>query len=258
MRSRLTTTVAAVVGGLAYPAHAGVDADTAGSQVKIAKPAGLYGEGAVILVDVSFRCAGDADEGYVYLRVSQVDGPYGTVYGEGWASVICTGAPDTVSVAVPGYSTFADGQAFATAELQTCSDFECSTTESAREVKVVPGTREDPSYRSDELTYRLPKTAEIQAEGAGAIVLVPYTCDAGLMGQFEASLAQATADGFVETSGDSSEMRCSATSRTGILAFHAYTTGWEPGDAFLLVNGYACEPDGPCTNGATYRTTKLV
>ena len=255
----VTTTLVATLGGLAYPAQADVSVDAAQNQIKIAKSSGLFGEGAVIVLDAKVRCSAGTVDAWIYIQLSQVGGPFGTVYGNGEAPVACTGETDTIPIAVIGYSPFDVGDAFVSAELQACDDFGCSSAEHNREITVAVGTREVRSFSSDDLNYKLPKIAEIQAGGAGAVALVPYTCATGLNGYFDAVLAQATDDEMVNTSRDGSELHCTESSRTGVLAFHASGPGWEQGEAFLLVIGYACQdgPD-PCTNGTTYRSTKLV
>lgn len=249
----------AALGWLAAPAQAAVGSDAAPNQVELARAAGLYGDGAAIVVKVDARCAVGVQDAFLFVRVSQVDEEFGTVSGDGFAAVACTGMSERVPVAVPGYAAFGTGVAFASAELQVCDEFSCTTAEHSREIIVAPGTREVRSFSSDDLSYRLPRTSEIRAGGAGAVVLVSYTCAAGLVGDFDALLAQATAGGFTNTSTDRAELRCTASSRTGVLAFHANGRGWQPGDAFLLVNGYACDPvSDPCTRGTTYRTTRLA
>jgi hypothetical protein len=255
----VTTAVVATLGGLAYPAQASTITDlSAQSQVKIVKTSGIYGGGAALVLDLEFKCAPGALEAWVNIRVTQVAGPFGTVSGEGSVPVTCSGVTETLPVAIAGYAIFGPGVAFASADLQVCTGFECASTKTAREITLVPGTREVRSYHSRDLTYRLPQLGEIQADGAGAVVLVPYTCAAGLYGAFDAILAQASPEGFNNTSNDYADLRCTATSRAGILAFHANGSGWIAGKAFILVNGVTCEEaSGECSNGATYRNIKL-
>ena len=86
---------------------------------------------------------------------------------------------------------------------------------------------------------------------------MPYTCDAGLDGGFDATLAQVGDDGSVNPSGASIELRCTAQNRTGVLAFHAYGAAWRTGKAFVRVTGYACGDDS-CSLAYAFRTLRLA
>lgn len=262
LRRAVATSLAAVTAlvTLTPLASAATDAVEAVPSVKIAKVSSLYGGGGMVLVSLDVRCTAGGESGgsYVGVRISQVGGPFGTVFGEAASQATCTGAKETVQVAVAGYAPFELGEAFASAEIQVC-EFECQSGEDARTVKVTPGVDEIRRYRSPDLTYQLPRTAELQAGGAGAVVLVPYTCSPGVIGGFEAVLAQSSPDGYTSAAGDSSQLTCTDSNRTGVLAFHATGSGWSPGSAFLFVDGYVCPSElEACGVGKTYRSIKLV
>ena len=89
---------------------------------------------------------------------------------------------------------------------------------------------------------------------------VPYTCSPGMFGGFSAMLAQASSDGYTNFSGDDVQLTCTASNRTGVLAFHATGSSWVAGSGFLLVTAYLCDESGTeaCAVASTYRSLKLI
>jgi hypothetical protein len=139
-----------------------------------------------------------------------------------------------------------------------CDEVTCLDRGTARTVQLRDGVGERAFYSDDALSYRLPKKGVIQAGGAGAVILVPYKCDTGVEGAFDAYLAQRDDNGPTGFAGASAQLTCTAGNQSGVLAFHAQGSGWSRRDAFLMVRPVTCSSDFECSAlPATYRTIRL-
>jgi hypothetical protein len=255
VRTKAAAAVLAVLSlgavGLATPASATDDSRA----IAIQRVAGVYSNGAAVVVEIGVLCGTDTEFADLSASISQsTEG--GSVTGSGYTSVHCTGSMESVLIAMSGYQPFGAGLAFVTVQLNSCSEFACSTKTGARNVRVKAGQAEQPDYDGDSLTLSLPRHGTIEAHGAGAIIEVPYTCDAGLQGTFEATLAQVTTDGYVTWSYASAGLTCSDLVRNGTLAFRAEGPLWRQGNAFVILNGYACGFE--CEIASAFRSVRLA
>ena len=239
---------------LAAPASA---ATTAQPKIHVAKSAAIFADGVGLVVNLSVRCD-VGQQGQVFAEATQVvDGGF-VVDGSGYASPQCTGQPETISIGVFGFGQFATGPAFVTGVLDICDEFTCTDTTANKTVQISEGGKGQPAFKGGGLKFKLPKTATIEAGGAGAVVLVPYTCDVGVEGSFDGYLSQMGDQGFPNTAETGAQLTCTDENRTGVLAFHALSTAWLPGAAFLIVNAYACsDTEQFCSGGSAYREINL-
>lgn len=222
--------------------------------VEVLKAATSFSSGSAAVAGVRFRCPADSDFANLYVLVSQ------TVGGEvsrGWIQrpVECSGGESRLRVpVVPEAGVFDEGaRALVTAELEACAGDGCESSDASRTPRLGEGGRGEPVYDGIDLQYTLPRLGAILAAGAGAEVRVSYQCRGGLTGVLYATLAQRQGDG-VETGSDRKVVRC-AEDRSGVLVFHASTTPWTPGSAFLVVESEICAVE--CVSGIAYRGVQL-
>lgn len=255
----LATAVALLCTGASAQAAAAPDALI---NVKVLSRAGVQALGAGAAVSIETKCPAGS-YGYLHTQVtrSQPDGDL--INGETFRTVECTDEPTTVQVGVVPFPTseegslpFERGEIFVSASLDVCNEFECSGDQDSNTMRLRDTAMSQPTYDDPMLHLRLPRRADLEANGAGVVVTVPYTCDAGVSGYFQAQLAQLTSPGVVSTSSDSLGLTCTAQVRSGVLAFHAYNNAWVRGPAFLTLQGDACGP-AACISPAAFRTVRV-
>jgi hypothetical protein len=225
--------------------------------VEIVSPDGLYADGAGVVLFVKTKCPAAA-VARVELRMSQISDQGFVVTGDGTTEFTCTGKAQRASVPMYTYERFRPAEAFASAQMYTCDDFGCHVLDgAARTVQLREGLIERPRYDGDSLTFRLPNSGTLEAAGAGATIFVPYTCGTGMLGRLDGYLAQRGQQGFFTSANASIDLECTATKRTGVLAFHAQGLGWRKGDAFLAVTSPRCDEFACRDTATTYRTVRL-
>lgn len=243
------------------PAQAAAAPDAA-INVRVLSQAGVQALGAGAAVTVETKCPAGSF-GFLFTQVTQSQPDGDLINGEAFRSVECAGEPTTVQLGVVPFPTSEDGsipfevgELFVSASLDVCNEFECNGDQDSRTVRLRDTAMSQPKYNDPMLHLALPRRADLEANGAGVVVTVPYTCDAGVSGYFEAQLAQLTSPGAVSTSGDFLGLTCTAQVRSGVLAFHAYTDAWVRGPAFLTLRGDACGP-AACISPAAFRTVRV-
>jgi hypothetical protein len=215
----------AVTGGASLSAQAGLTASGAGLtlQLTVTCPKGT-----------SFTAIGTVTQ-----RVSSTASATGT--GDA-ASKACSGAAQTQRIGVPASPRegsaaarpFIVSSAFVTVSVGFCDQQSCVTRKLARSVSVVALTLNQSTYSSPDFTISLPSTGTVEAQGAGAIIRVPYRCAPNTAGLFSATLSERTG-AYVYTGVDSAEVTCNSATQTGVLAFHADGAFWHAGPVFVRV-----------------------
>lgn len=268
LKNLATSTVLAAAGAVLLaggPVHAAAPgaSPNAAVDVRVLARAGVQAMGAGAVVTIETKCPAGSS-GYLYTQVTQSQPDGDLVNGETFQSVECTGEPTKVEVGmapVPssedGAIPFQAGPLFVSANLDVCDEFECKGDQDSSTVSLRDTDMSRPRYEDPMLTLALPRRADFEANGAGVVVTVRYTCAAGVSGYFEAQLGQLTSPGVVSTSFDFLGLTCTAQKRSGVLAFHAYTSAWVPGPAFLALRGDACGP-ASCVSPAAFRTVTVA
>jgi hypothetical protein len=142
-----------------------------------------------------------------------------------------------------GSKPFRVGSVFVTATLQEC-DFEtCETTAASRTVRLADVALGVPTFTSARFSLRLPSSASLEADGAGAMIRVTYSCPGNERVFLNLSLHQRTPAG-VTSAGTDGRHRCPGLNKTAVAAFHAEAFPWIRGPAYVILNGQAClDPD---------------
>lgn len=258
-RPPLVAAVLIAVGVLTVPpAHAAEVAMTLSSR------AGVQAGGAGLVVQVSMTCTAGLNVD-VSTAVTQRQADGSLVRGGGYRSVRCIGATQDVrlplhsndpSTGAPGGRPFTARAAFVSVTSSYCDPVTCYTSRVPGTVAVADVVMDAPRFSRSALALTLPATGVLEADGAGAVVRVPYRCTAGVGGHFEARLLQRTPTGSVIGSVDSLGLTCTGADRTGVLAFHAPDGAWRAGSAFFVVGGSACGPTA-CFTPAAHRVLAL-
>jgi hypothetical protein len=107
--------------------------------LSIGSEAVLVARGAAVRVPVQYSCPVDPSGSFLNVFVTQRVDDGRLTRGSGNTSLTCDGALHTVVVTVPADSqtAFRRGTALAQADLQSCSEFGCTSTRAEQVIEVV-------------------------------------------------------------------------------------------------------------------------
>jgi len=233
----------------------------ADSTVTVRADGAVRARGAAIVVVVNVTCSGSAEfPPSLSLRATQRLADGTLLRGSGHAPDVCTGSPTRVALTAQDFGTgeglkpFRVGSVFVTATLQECGFETCETTAASRTVRLADVALGVPTYTSARFSLRLPSSASLEADGAGAIIRVTYSCPGDERVFLNLSLHQRTS-ARVTSAGTDGRHRCPGLNKTAVAAFHAEAFPWIRGPAYVILNGQAClDPDNQdCATAYAHR-----
>ena len=115
-----------------------------------------------------------------------------------------------------------------------------------------------PTFSTSGFTTTLPPQGSIQARGVGAVIRLPYQCDAAVSGELEMSLTQHVGTTVIQNF-DFVDIVCDSTAQTGVLTFFAGGPFWTTGPAFATLEANnLCDPSGCIGDQIAFRSLNLT
>jgi hypothetical protein len=277
MRQAVARTRAAVVAlivlvGTVLVASPPARAAAAEPSITVRADGAVRARGAAVVAVLTLTCRASGTIEFISVEVTQKLTSGKLVHGSGEipGPTSCSPTPRSLRVALtatgfdePVAPPFHAGAAFVSATLVSCADPDCfdiAQTTSGRTVTLADVALELPKFASDGITLRQLPKASWEAQGAGALTRVAYTCPKTRFLILDVFLDQRTSAHLVTGGFTEVRLSCPGLRRTAVAAIHAEAAPWVKGSAYTTLFAQACSvaSEGSCEPVYAHATVTLL